>query len=400
MKNASICIVLFSLIFNQTLKPAISVDVDSTRHKIHYMYAVLAQSGQLMPTWSFMRDKYRTDGEEFGDFSSLSFQILKQTYGDKPIEQIYHYPRYGIGVYTGNFFRDSYLSKPLGLYGVFSAPLFEWNHLRLNYYVWAGIIGNWNHYDPSKNNFNTTLAGDFTSHIDAGLQLNYKISTHFEAGIASAFTHFSNGAMKIPNFGINMLAPRFSITYLPENVEPKKIKRALPKYLKNTFLDIALYGGEKELPYPECNLDTAHNFFGFNYPQFGLTAVLNRNINYVLTLGLGLHLGYDSSKNTRYRLDNGQTVADLNFRAENLNLGIIPSLELNYDKIAFVLQPCFSIYKHETTFKKPDFFGKFGLKLVLWDNVYTGVQLHTFKLHADFIEWSLGYRLPLTRQSN
>ena len=274
------------------------------------------------------------------------------------------------------------------------------NRFSLNYFLWAGLTGNWNHYDPARNNFNTTLAGDFTAHIDAGLQLNYEISSHFEAGIGGAFTHFSNGAMKIPNFGINMLAPRVSITYIPDAIEQKKIKRTIPKYLKNTYLDIAIYGGEKELPYPECDLDTAHNFFGFQYPQFGLTAVLNRNLSYVLTLGLGLHLGYDSSKNARYRLENGQTVPNLSFRTENLNLGIIPSMELNFDKVAFVLQPCFTLVKHETTFKKPTFFGKFGLKYVLWDNLYAGVQLHTFKLHADFIEFSLGYRLPFTRQSN
>ncbi|HET9570158.1 MAG TPA: acyloxyacyl hydrolase [Bacteroidales bacterium] len=395
MKKASVCITLLSLIFIQTATSATLAEVDSTHHKNTYLYSVLAQSGQLMPTWSFMREKYRTDGEEFGDFNSLSFQILKQTYGEKPIEQIFHFPRYGIGIYAGKYFRDTYLSRPLGMYGVFMGPILEWNRFCLNYCIWAGIIGNWNHYDPAKNNFNTTLAGDFTSHVDVGLQLNYKVSAHFEAGIGGAFTHFSNGAMQIPNFGINMLAPRVSVTYLPVHSEQKKIKRTLPKYVKSTFLDLAVYGGEKELPYPECDLDTAHNFFGFHYPQFGLTAVLNRNISYVITMGMGLHVGYDSSKNTRYRQADGQTVADLSFNAENLNLGIIPSLELNYDRIALVLQPCFTVYKHETTFKKPDFFGKFGLKYALSDNIYAGVQLHTFKLHADFIEFSFGYRLPL-----
>lgn len=128
--------------------------------------------------------------------------------------------------------------------------------------------------------------------------------------------------------------------------------------------------------------------------------MLNRNLSYVVTLGLGLHLGYDSSKNTRYRMVNGQVAPDLGFLADNINIGIVPSCEFNFDKVTFVMQPCFSIYKHETSFKKPDFFGKFGLKFKIWEEYYAGIQLHTFKLHADFIEWSIGYRLPLTRQSN
>jgi hypothetical protein len=40
------------------------------------------------------------------------------------------------------------------------------------------------------------------------------------------------------------------------------------------------------------------------------------------------------------------------------------------------------------------------LKFKMWEVYYAGIQLHTFKLHADFIEFSLGYRLPITRQSN
>jgi len=149
MKKILVCTLCYFLICLQQSTLATNAETDTTSHKNQYLYAVLGQSGQLLPTWSFMRDKYSTDGEEFGDFNSLSFQILKQTYGEKPIEQIFHYPRYGIGVYTGKFFRDNYLSHPLGIYGVFMGPLLEWNRFNLNYFLWAGLTGNWNHYDPA-----------------------------------------------------------------------------------------------------------------------------------------------------------------------------------------------------------------------------------------------------------
>lgn len=373
---------------------------DSTKIKNTFAYTLLIHEGYLLPTWSFVRGKFKTEGPDFCRFQDLSFLALKQTIGEKPIEQIYHYPRYGFGLYTGTFFKYNYLTHPIGAFGIFQAPLVEYKALSLNYSLLLGLTGNWNHYDPAHNNFNTTLADDYTSHVDFGLYLNYRVRPNWEAGLGCSFTHFSNGAMEIPNFGINMLAPQVRLTYLTQDDRPKRIKRPLPPYLKNTYLDLALYGGEKQLPYPECDLDTAHAFFGFHYPQFGLTAVLNRNISYVVALGLGLHLGYDSSKNTRYTTVNGETQADLSFNAQNLDLGLIPSLELNFDKVAFVLQPCYMLLKHESTFKKPNFFGKFGLKFKLLDEVYAGVQLHTFKLHADFIEFSLGYRLPITRQSN
>ena len=399
MKKVLICALVFQVFFQQNIQSANNAEQDSLKSTNYYAFSTWTQRGRLLPTWNFIRGKFKTD-PEFCNFKDIGIQVLKQTIGEKPIEQIFLYPRYGFGVYTGEFFKDNYLSHPLGVYGIFMGKFLEINRWSLNYSLLLGMTGNWNHYDPSKNNFNTTLANDFTTQVDFGLLLNYEINSHFQAGIGCSFAHFSNGAMEIPNFGINMFAPQVCLTYLPQNTKAKRIKRPIPPYLSNTYLDLAVYGGEKSLPYPECDLDTAHNFFGFHYPQFGLTAVLNRNISYVMALGLGLHLGYDSSKNTRYKTVYGQTQTDLSFNAQNINLGIIPSCEFNFDKVAFVLQPCFTLFKHETSFRKPIFFGKFGLKFKLLDELYTGIQLHTFKLHADFIEFSLGYRLPLTRQSN
>jgi hypothetical protein len=400
MKNILIGTLIILLFNHQNIHSINVADVDSATHKNYFAYSTTGHSGYLLPTWSFVRGKFKTEGPDFCQFNDLSFQVLKQTIGELPIEQIFHYPRYGFGVYTGEFFKGNYFSRPWGAYGIFIGSFADWKRLSLNYSLLLGVTGNWNHYDPANNNYNTTLADDFTTHVDFGLRLNYEITHHFEAGLGISFAHFSNGAMEIPNFGINMLAPQVSITYLPHYTKDKYIKRVLPAYLKNTYLDLALYGGEKNLPYPECDLDTAHNFFGFHYPQYGLTAVLNRNISYVVALGIGLHIGYDSSKNTRYKMVNGQMAPDLSFLPDNINLGIIPSCEFNFDRVTFVLQPCYSIYKHETSFKKPDFFGKFGLKFKLLEEYYAGIQLHTFKLHADFIEFSIGYRLPLTRQSN
>lgn len=260
MKKVLIC-TLFSCLFNhQALYSVEKTENDSLPKSTYYVYSTTAHSGFLLPTWSFVRGKFNTDGPEFCQFNDISFQMLKQTVGKLPIEQIFHYPRYGFGIYTGEFFKGNYFSRPWGAFGIFIGSFADWQRLSLNYSMLIGATGNWNHYDPAHNNFNTTLANDFTTHVDFGLRLTYEVSRHFEAGLGCSFAHFSNGAMEIPNFGINMLSPQVSLTYLPHYTKDKRIKRDLPHYLQNTFLDLAIYGGEKNLPYPECDLDTAHDF--------------------------------------------------------------------------------------------------------------------------------------------
>lgn len=266
MKKVLICTLYLCLLHPLEIRPAIAADNDTSAHTNYCAFSTTAHSGYLLPTWSFIRGKFNTDGPEFCQFNDISFQWLKQTTGVLPIEQIFHYPRYGFGIYTGEFFKSNYFSRPWGVFGIFIGSFADWRRLSLNYSMLIGATGNWNHYDPAQGNFNTTLANDFTTHVDFGLRLTYEVNRHFEAGLGCSFAHFSNGAMEIPNFGINMLSPQVSLTYLPHYSKDKRIKRVVPPYLQNSYLDLALYGGEKNLPYPECDLDTAHNFFGFHYP--------------------------------------------------------------------------------------------------------------------------------------
>ena len=49
--------------------------------------------------------------------------------------------------------------------------------------------------------------------IDAGLNLQYHLANRIDLETGFSFTHFSNGSLKKPNFGINTLAPKISFKY-------------------------------------------------------------------------------------------------------------------------------------------------------------------------------------------
>ncbi|HEY5499453.1 MAG TPA: acyloxyacyl hydrolase [Bacteroidales bacterium] len=371
---------------------------DTITKKNNFVYSVYYQSGSVQSSNPFLKKLNATD-EELGEFRTVSFSVLKQTTGKKLWEQYYNYPRYGVGINVSRFFNNNYLSTPIAIHGAYEAPIKRWNKLSLNYEAAFGMTLNWESFNKAEKNYNISIGAAVTSYINAGLFLSYEISPHFDLGFGYGFTHYSNGAMKIPNFGLNTLAPKISLEYVINRFDPPKTKLFIPPYIKNTTIEFSFYGGEKNVIYPEINLDTATSFNGIYYPVFGLNAVLYRQINYKSKIGLGLSVGYDGSKNAVVSLKNGNPYPDQSLRKENVLLSIYPSYELVFDKISLYVQPSFYLIKNQTTYQRPTFFTRVGVKYRLWDNLYTGIGLHSYNVHkADFLEWTVGYQIPVSKK--
>lgn len=367
---------------------------DTLNKKNNLVYAGFLQGGRVKSNNPFLLRN--PDDKELGEFTALSFQLLRQTTGKSCWEQYYRYPRYGLGVIVSRFFHNEYLCTPITIYSVFQAPLIQWKKLSLNYETGIGLTFNWKSYNPAEGNYNISLGAPLTSYIDGAISLRYELTPHFDLGIGYSFTHFSNGAMKIPNFGINIYSPRISINYQINRFEPPLKKPVIPPLIKNTTLDISIYGGEKNVIYPECNVDTATEFNGIYYPEFGISTIIYRQLNYKLKVGIGMTLGYDGSKNSIVTLKNGRPDPDQSLRKENITFCIFPSFDLDFDKISAYAQPSFYLIKNETTYPRPDFFIRVGINYKLSEHLYIGPGLRSYRFHnADFIEWTVGYKMPL-----
>ncbi len=359
-----------------------------------FIYTIDINAGTIAHNNNFQRQMSFLTNGEFDDLMTFSFNMLKQTTKPDPYNQLFNYPRYGLGIKVGNFFEDVYESWPVMIYGLFESTIIQRSIFKLDYNVSFGLTDNWKKYDPSKGNFNTSFGSSRTCYSQFMIYMDCMINRFFNIGLGYGLTHFSNGAIKLPNvMGLNTVSPHLRLSYVPNRFKKPETRTEIPEYLKNTYLDISTYGGVRSVTYPECDIDTTTNFNVLPFPVFGVTAVLNRQISYLSTLGIGVTLGYDAARNAFVHPENGLPVADLGLNTDNVIISVFPSYEIEYKPVSFFLQPCFYLLKKETTYKKPTFYGRFGLKCNIWNNMYAGISLHTFKLHADYIEWALGYRI-------
>src|SRR5665647_846962 len=262
---------------------------DTLKVKKNFILTGYSQFGSVMATNPFLKPTDPILDRDY-DFLALSFQYQKQTTGENVWEKNYGYPSYGVGIYSATFFNTSKLGTPIAAYVLFKAPFKRWNRLSLNYEGGFGLTFNWEGYNPSENSYNIAMGADQSVFIDLGTSLTYALNSYFDLGLGYSFTHFSNGALKNPNYGLNTFAPKISLNYHPNRFVPPAVKETLPAYRQKTYLDFSLFGGVKNVLYMGSKSDSIANYQGAYYTVYGLNTLLSRQVTYKSKIGIGLSL--------------------------------------------------------------------------------------------------------------
>jgi hypothetical protein len=368
---------------------------NSVRIKNKLIISGYSQFGKVLATNPFLKPTDPVFDQDY-DFVALSFQLLKQTSGKNLWEKSYGFPSYGFGAYSANFGSTTNFGTPIALYAVFKAPFRRWNRMSLNYEGGFGLTFNWEGYNPAEGSYNISMGANESVFIDLGMNFSYALSSYFDLGIGYSFTHFSNGAMKAPNYGLNTFAPKISLNYNIERFIPPETKEKLPDYKRSTSIDFSFFGGIKNVLYTGNNVDSLSKYKGVYYPVYGMNTVLNRQLTYKSKIGIGLSLSYDGSYNSTILIENDQPEPVEGFHGDKLSLSIFPSYELVISRLSVVIQPGFYLFRKPSDNNTPVTYQRLGLHYLINERFIAGICLRAYDYHvSDYIEWTLGYRLSI-----
>ena len=363
--------------------------IQKSRLKVEFRMDV----GNVLPTNAFVKSQ-NTDPGGMANYTGYSIRLAKQTTGDQLWQQIYCYPSFGLGVYSAYFKDTPKLGNPIALYGFFNAPFIRINRWSLNYEFGLGLTFNWNSYNPVGNPNNIAISADKTVYIDAGISLKYQLGARLCFGLGYGFTHFSNGALQMPNKGLNTEAARISLSYAL-NEDPKRYhSQQIPPFMGFYEWIISGYGGARNVLYQGNGINQLNSMKGVNYAVYGISNTINRQISYKSKIGFGTTIEFNGSQNSQIVIEGGSLdAADLPFN-RHLALSIYPSYELVVDKLSLVMQPGIYLYRMKTADMTPLFYQRIGIKYHLLKNTFIGINLRAYNFYeSDFIEWTIGHRL-------
>ena len=350
------------------------------------------ENGYVFATNPFLRG-INSEATKIDDIQTFSLKLSHQSTGKKQWEQLYRYPEYGIGLYVADFFNPEEIGMPIAVYGFLNAPFARKEKLTFNYEIRFGASFNWKAFNPLTNKYNISIGAGESFLIYAGLNLQYQIARMVELEAGLGLTHFSNGAMKKPNFGINSIAPNLSVKYNFYD-PPTLIRHEIPVYEKEYEWIVDVFGGFKNIVFDSIDFDLVEKYEGVYYPVFGVSSTINRQLSYKSKLGMGMTFTYNGTVNAQAFVEGSELeLADGRF-GDKVMISIYPAYELVINKASIIIQPAVYLYRKKLSNQSPVFHQRLGLKYHFSDNFFAGITLVDYKFHvSDFIEWNVGYRI-------
>lgn len=372
--------------YSDTLKP----EKKRNPKSIAFYY----QFGNVVHTHAFVKGE-NPQQQPYRMYNAVSAKYGIHTNGEKLWQQLYAYPVYGLGLYKCFYANDnSELGNPSAIYSYIDLPLKRWKKWSLDWEMEFGLGFNWKTHELRESQYEYPIGSYSTVYIDGGINATFQLGDHFDLSTALTYTHFSNGSVKLPNLGINMLGARVEVRYI-FNERPVFEVFEVPDYNKEWEFIALLSPSMRQVGFDYTDESGDTLALAFNYGIISLSTTFNRQISHKIKFGVGTDLSYNSAYGADTIMDNGLPEKSPFDAADKILVGIYPSFELVLGRLSMIAQPGFYIYQKEVEgYETPTTYQRIGVKYHFWDHLVLGVNIRAFNFSkADFIEWNIGYRI-------
>jgi hypothetical protein len=300
---------------------------------------------------------------------ALEVSYLLQTKGRKLWHSEYKYPVYGVTAFIGTVGNQELLGNYFGAYGFVNFPFVKRKHYAFTGKLGCGLGYGTKYYDPESNVLGMAVSTPVNALISMAIENRFTFKNH-SITASIDMTHFSNGATKVPNLGLNL--PYVSVGYGHRIHEARDTSFSVETFEKSwNFGAMAILSVKEVFP-------TGGN----KYPVFGLNLVARR----FFRPKTGMEVSFDViSKQAifNYHPDVPKT------QAEIIQLGAFVGYLLPFHR--FHLAIGMGIYVRDK-FKPEDFlYHRLGMRYVFDNGLNLNLGLKSHWARADYVEYGIGY---------
>ena len=313
-----------------------------------------------------------------------AFEISLQqlTYGKHKWEIAYGYPLIGISFWYSSLNNSPYLGSAYALFPYINFPLYRHRDFTFNFRFGLGLGYLTKKFDRLTDYKNLAIGSHFNAAVSLMFELRYKISPRFTLSGGINFQHFSNGSLKLPNYGLNIPLANLGIAYrlvrqnkyLVEHVYPPVEPFAAIIHQHIEF-NIGGFIGFKNL-----QAVYGENFTVWHFYENTFFPVSRKSL-----VGFGFDASYDGS-HVKILEAAGDTVTD---KFKIIRPGTNAAYQLLMGKLGFIFNLGYYLGGAEKS--NGPLYEKFSVKYNLTKNLYASVMLKVHFGRADYIGWGFGY---------
>ena len=335
----------------------------------------------------FQNDQYHS---ALGRYSmhapAYELSLHHNTYGQHRWEVLHNYPSIGLTFYYSGFRNDS-ISRELGrvfaLYPYINFPIIPNENSKLTFKLGVGVSYLTNKFDPKENYHNYAIGSHVNAAVNLSFEYRQRIFERLHWVNSIGLTHFSNGATRTPNMGINIFSVASGFSWYlkrPKDLIDYKLR---PKnYLfefdgKRHFVTDYQYTlGFKDM---SQQYGTHQYYFIHNVAGNLMLQLTERD-----RLGLGLEFVYDPSAKTLH--------PEWNKPRDYVKIGGLLSYEMMLDRVSFMFN--LGIRNNVPIPQKAFlFYQKVGARYYFNESLFATLSFTTYDIKADFISFGLGYHI-------
>jgi hypothetical protein len=316
-------------------------------------------------------------------FPAFEFSIQKLTFGRNKWERAFNYPIIGLIFYYSGMGYDPGLGQAFALMPFINFPLYRHNNLMLGFRFSLGIGYLTERFDRLNNYKNLAIGSHLNAAVNLMFEVRYRINYAITLSGGISLQHFSNGSLKLPNYGINTPFVNLGIAYRP--------------WKENTNISDRFYPPIEPF---EVILQRNIEFnFGVSLGWKNMTAVVGENylvyhiyentfyrVSRKSKVGLGIDLSYDPSQIKILEMQ-GDTLEN---KLSVLRPGINAAYELSMGKLGFIFNLGYYLGGKEKS--NGPLYQKLSFQYNFAKNFFASVMLKVHWGRADYIGWGLGYR--------
>ena len=197
-------------------------------------------------------------------------------------------------------------------------------------------------------------------------------------------THFSNGAIKTPNYGLNVVTANIGITSYLTRPNPQLSKKMLPEVYKFEF------DGKKSIDIDfgfSMGLKNMSQQYGERFMVYALYSNVFKQISWKSKFGLGVDLTYDASD--RFLLERKDET--IQSTASLLKPGVNVAYQLVISRLSFVFN--FGLYLAGAERSEGDVYQRLTLRYLFMKNFFANMALNANWGKAEYIGFGIGYQL-------
>jgi hypothetical protein len=311
------------------------------------------------------------------DIYAFDLSVGFPTYGKDYWEKLYRYPRSGVGYSFWSLSNKEVFGKAHVLYYYLNIPIFKREETYfLNYQISLGEAYLTKIFDKYENHLNRAVSSYFNIYIRLGIDAKIRLSPRYEVTLEAGMTHFSNGKIRSPNYGINTGTLSLGVNYRFNDKGSTIQEQEVPESGKLYVQSVIYSAGSK----------VYDNLLGRKYFVSSVAYNLERVVSHKRRIGLGADLFYDGSIREALASDDGTPEKDY---VKLIRIGMHTSYAIRYKQLMMGIQVGYEIYSKYTILTPV--YNKILVQYRLTKNIIGSIAVKSHFGKADCLEYGLGY---------